>query len=253
MAAPKVGAIIDGYRFLGGDPNSESSWQPAGVDEITAAKTEGAARGKMDARGDGTPTQSAFDDAQVMLRDIGGAKKSVQGVMDGVPVLGTNTGLLGALQAGDNGWWKGIPGTPGYNLARDLDTIKARVGFANLQKMRQNSPTGGAVGNPTDKDIQFLQSTEGNLDVGQGAGQLRQNLDRVRDAMMRTTPGLSLTNPIDLSDGRSRTTIPRGAYYRDPQGNVRRNDNADAGNPIFKPAATKAPALPPGVSVSNWS
>lgn len=43
-------------------------------------------------------------------------------------------------------------------------------------------------------------------------------------------------NPLDLSGGQSRATIAKGAYYRDPQGNVRRNDNVDRGNPIVVPA-----------------
>lgn len=45
----------------------------------------------------------------------------------------------------------------------------------------------------------------------------------------------SQRKPFDLSGGQSRSTIPFGAYYKDPQGNIRRNDNGDAGNPIIKP------------------
>jgi len=46
--------------------------------------------------------------------------------------------------------------------------------------------------------------------------------------------------PYDLSDGRSRTSIPRGSYYIDTSGNVRRNQNADRGNPIAIPAQERA-------------
>ncbi len=48
--------------------------------------------------------------------------------------------------------------------------------------------------------------------------------------------GGTIDNPIDLSQGQSRAGVPQGAYYLDPQGNIRRNDNGDAGNPIFRPA-----------------
>lgn len=44
----------------------------------------------------------------------------------------------------------------------------------------------------------------------------------------------SLSKPYDLSRGQSRRTIPVGSYYLDRQGNTRRNENADAGNPIIK-------------------
>lgn len=42
----------------------------------------------------------------------------------------------------------------------------------------------------------------------------------------------SYADPFDLSAGQSRREIPRGSYYRDPEGNIRRNENADKGNPI---------------------
>lgn len=43
----------------------------------------------------------------------------------------------------------------------------------------------------------------------------------------------TMASPFDLSGGQSRTMIPRGSYYRGPQGELRRNDNGDAGNPII--------------------
>lgn len=45
----------------------------------------------------------------------------------------------------------------------------------------------------------------------------------------------SRQNPHDLSRGEARETIPPGVYYRDPWGNVRRNDNGSAGNPKIDP------------------
>ena len=47
-------------------------------------------------------------------------------------------------------------------------------------------------------------------------------------------------NPYDLSGGQSRSSIPRGSYYTDTTGNVRRNQNADRGNPIVIPANERA-------------
>lgn len=48
----------------------------------------------------------------------------------------------------------------------------------------------------------------------------------------------TLDDPFDMSAGQSRSAIPRGAIYRDPQGNIRRNDNGDAGNPIVQRRAS---------------
>lgn len=44
----------------------------------------------------------------------------------------------------------------------------------------------------------------------------------------------SFKKPFDLSGGQSRAAIPLGSYYRDPEGNIRRNDNGDRGNPIIQ-------------------
>lgn len=53
-------------------------------------------------------------------------------------------------------------------------------------------------------------------------------------------PGSAPDKPIDLSRGESRAAVPQGAYYRDPQGNIRRNDNGDRGNPIINRQAKNA-------------
>jgi len=249
MAAPKVGAIIDGYRFLGGDPNNQASWQPAGVDEIAAAKVAGTAQGKVDAKEAVPIPQTAFDDAKVQVKDIDAVKQHLNWL---------NTGWIGAQQAPKigksgaptNGW----EGTSGWNLSKELGTIQARIMLANMAKLKNQSATGASgLGSLSIPEGDMLKSTDAPLSVGLPAKELRMNLERVREAQIRSMPGLSIVNPIDLSDGRSRTTIPKGAWYRDPQGNIRRNDNGDAGNPIFKSAAPKAAAAPPGVSVSNWN
>jgi hypothetical protein len=57
----------------------------------------------------------------------------------------------------------------------------------------------------------------------------------------------SYASPYDLSGGQSRTAISRGSYYRDPDGNIRRNENADKGNPIVtapRKAATRGKGVP---------
>lgn len=239
MAAPRVGAIIDGYRFLGGDPNNQGSWQPAGVDEIAAAKTAGTAEGKMQGRASAPVNQNAFNEAANQLKDLRGIRKSATGMMESpLGPLVANTGMIGALEAGSDGIWKGMPGTPGYNLNKELGTVKARLMLANMQKMKNASPTGATgLGQMSNAEGDVLKSTVAPLDVGLPAGQLRQNLDRVREDVILNNPGVNIDAPIDLSQGQSRETIPRNAFYRDPQGNIRQNRNGDRGNPIVRPAA----------------
>lgn len=84
------------------------------------------------------------------------------------------TGLLGDLT-------KAVPGTPAYDLAQTLLTIQANVGFDRLQEMRNNSPTGGALGAISDKETALLQAVNGALAQGQSKDQFKANLQRIKD------------------------------------------------------------------------
>lgn len=92
----------------------------------------------------------------------------------------TNTDFL---SAGIAGWAsRGVPGTPGFQLARLIDNIKANVGFRGLKQMRYESPTGGALGQVAVLELQFLQAALGNLDTAQNPDQLVAALQQVDEA-----------------------------------------------------------------------
>jgi hypothetical protein len=71
-----------------------------------------------------------------------------------------------------------IPGTPAYDLSQTLDTLLASAGFETLQEMRNNSPTGGALGSVTERELALLQATWGSLQQSQSKEQFEANLDR---------------------------------------------------------------------------
>ena len=81
----------------------------------------------------------------------------------------TTTGTLGAIS-------RNIPGTGGYNLNKTIDAIKANIGFAELQAMREASPTGGALGQVAVQELNMLQSVLGSLDTAQSQDQLEKSL-----------------------------------------------------------------------------
>lgn len=66
-----------------------------------------------------------------------------------------------------------VPGTSAYDLSGLLQTIKANVGFDKLQEMRENSPTGGALGQVSNMELNSLQSVLGNLSQYQSGISLR--------------------------------------------------------------------------------
>lgn len=81
--------------------------------------------------------------------------------------------------AGLGSYFSGIPATKARALKSDLDTIKANLGFSQLQEMRRSSPTGGALGAVSDRETTLLQSTVASLDQAQDDQQLRDRLDEV--------------------------------------------------------------------------
>ena len=78
-----------------------------------------------------------------------------------------------------------VPGTGAYDLDALVQTLNANLSFEALQTMRNNSPTGGALGAVSDADLRLLASQVANLAIGQSKEQLVQNIQLVRDHYKR--------------------------------------------------------------------
>lgn len=81
----------------------------------------------------------------------------------------TTAGPVGAIA-------RNIPGSGAYNLNKTIDSIKANIGFSELQAMREASPTGGALGQVAVQELNMLQSVLGSLDTAQSPQQLEKTL-----------------------------------------------------------------------------
>jgi hypothetical protein len=73
-----------------------------------------------------------------------------------------------------------IPGTSSKDLAANITTIKANLGFDRLQQMRDASPTGGALGQVAVQELVALESTVASLDQEQSPEQLEKNLKKIQ-------------------------------------------------------------------------
>lgn len=176
-------------------------------------------------------TAEAARDAQVVVDDIDRAMDIIN-----VNPWGT-TGIIGE-------WTKGVPGMPAHDAASLITTVKANAAFDKLQRMREASPTGGALGSVSDKEVAYLQSVIGNLEQSQTSEQLIDNLKRVKNAYLDIVHGegkgpprenLSFTE-VDESGGAAATgkdlptiagdddydALPSGAEFIDPEGNRRK-------------------------------
>lgn len=83
------------------------------------------------------------------------------------------TGFIGAKL-------EDLQGTPAHDLKMLMQSIKANIGFDKLQQMRDNSPTGGALGQVTELELGLLQSVYGALEQSQTKEQFVYNLDRLK-------------------------------------------------------------------------
>lgn len=74
----------------------------------------------------------------------------------------------------------GLGGTPAHDLQNTLRTVQANIGFDRLQQMREASPTGGALGAVSERELTELQAVLGSVQQSQSKEQLQRNLSRLK-------------------------------------------------------------------------
>jgi hypothetical protein len=94
-------------------------------------------------------------------------------------ILENTDGLDGIT--GITGKFPDIPGSTAANARADLASLKAQVGFGVLQAMRNNSKTGGALGNVSDAEGKRLEAALGSLETAQSTEQFKERLQGIVD------------------------------------------------------------------------
>jgi hypothetical protein len=99
-----------------------------------------------------------------------------------------------------------------------ISTIRANIGFEQLSKMRQESPNGAALGNITERELQFLQDTLGAIDLNSDPKVLRQNIKRLREVFNLVVHGQVVApgEPAAAPAGPAQSATP--AATRTPPG-----------------------------------
>lgn len=145
-----------------------------------------------------------------------------------------NTGVGSVLSA--------IPGTKAHDLSRMLDGVKARIGFDSLQEMRDNSPTGGALGQVSEMENRLLQATFGSLEQSQSEEEFIFNLRRLKQQYNEIVhgPGFAggMTESAAQGSPRQQASVYRWPVNRSaPQiGEVRNGYRFSGGNPADRNA-----------------
>lgn len=89
------------------------------------------------------------------------------------------TGWLGARFAD-------VEGSQSYTLRAKLKTLQAYAGFDRLQQMRDESKTGGALGNVSERELGLLISAYAALDPNMGREAFIAELDKFEEQVTRS-------------------------------------------------------------------
>jgi hypothetical protein len=107
----------------------------------------------------------------IVLGDIDMALKNVSAFSTGAGSALKDLPIVGGI-------------TPAGQMESLMETIRANVGFDKLQAMREASPTGGALGAVTEKELAFLQAVFGSLRQDISPENVTRNLTRLREHML---------------------------------------------------------------------
>lgn len=125
-------------------------WYNAETSRMNAVRQQAAANAKTDE--EVNTRIKAYEDMSTVERE---AKRALDKLNNNM----FNSGLIGQFS-------RGIESLPAGELDGIYTTIRTNLGFDTLAAMRQESPTGGALGNVTEREGMWLQSTEANLSTG---------------------------------------------------------------------------------------
>jgi len=106
---------------------------------------------------------------------------------------GMTTGFAGSMT-------KGVAGTPAHDLSQTLLTLQANAGFDRLQEMRDNSVTGGALGQVSERELGLLMAAYAALEQSQSKGQFLQNLGRFEKQVDQSWKRVKLAYRLDYGE-----------------------------------------------------
>jgi hypothetical protein len=140
-------------------------------------------------------------------RSVADAKLKAQNVID----------IAGNLLPKINNWTSGLAGntlaklpqTDAKDLQEQIKTIEANIGFDRLQEMRNNSPTGGALGNVSNTELDLLTKSWRSLSQAQTPAQLKENLGAVVNHYNRFLMTMEGVDPNAVQQSRPASTRVR--------------------------------------------
>lgn len=161
----EVGSIPQGWELLTDPETGARRLQPIAegpvAQDMSRAEDQEVARQAQRARAGSTVIQD-LQRGLDLLPDLGAIARG-EGVAGGI----TRTGQAS------------IPGTVANRITNFTESALSNVGLDTLQQMRENSPTGGALGQVPIQQQQRLEQVLGSLNISQPPSVLEANIKRV--------------------------------------------------------------------------
>lgn len=171
----------------------------------------------------------AYDAEENRFKHIKGSPKYNEAKGQAIQQMKSATGKLPSLQKVSNSIKKAIKqvtpltagvgsylsvlrGTAATDLQETINEIIANIGFDRLQRMREESPTGGALGQVAVKELEMLQATLGSLDTGQKVGQLKDQLNLILKEYERAMS--KVQEEVDVQYDLLKSEFPEAAIER---------------------------------------
>jgi hypothetical protein len=106
--------------------------------------------------------------------------------------------------------------TEARDVAADLESLTASIGFDELQKMRAASPTGGALGQISDRENALLANVVASVRQDQSPANLKRNLQAVRESAARIQAAAQKDAGTSSAVGDMRPMTSRGTPTQAP-------------------------------------
>lgn len=164
--------------------------------------------------------------ANLVREDINRIKNIVRDAPWYNPAVGFGSKLASAIE-----------GSNATNVAALSKTVLANIGFDRLQQMREASPTGGALGAISDRELGTLQAVMGNLEQSQSVDQFMFNLDRLGelyDGILQKASAYPNAREFGMNAPSAQTTQGAGSMSQMPTFSTEAEFIAAPSGTVFK-------------------
>jgi len=176
-----LGAVMPTARTKTPDPMKYTDFPtPDGITRVYADGRSELLRGPTGAPLMPAPTREERQDADAAAAAIAAAPQRLEGARNLTRLIDDATANTNHWTAGLGSLTAAIPGTPAADLAGTMESIKSNLAFDRLQQMRDESRTGGALGQIVLRELDMLASVWASTQQSQSPPQLRENLGVLR-------------------------------------------------------------------------